>query len=129
MRRRLCLFLSAPAACLLMPLVSFAAGTITQITPDGAWTWFNDPRAIVTGNQLISGWMTLDGHVMVGRTDLATKTTTTADLYGQFFQSDDHDNPAFLYNGGNSYTAFFAPHGGASVRIRDFTISPTNGAI
>ena len=120
---------AAAMAVLFSPLVGFAAGAITQITNDGAWTWFNDPRAIVDGNTLVSGWMTLSGHVMVGRTDLSTGVTTTADLYGQFFQSDDHDNPAFLKNPDGSYTAYFAPHGGASVRVRNFTIDATTGAI
>src|SRR5205814_4276445 len=89
----------------------------------GAWTWFNDPRAIVDGNSLLSGWVTLSGHIIAGRFDLSTHAVTSVYLYGgQFFQSDDHDNSAFLKNPNGSYTAFFAPHGGASVRVRDFSL-------
>src|SRR5437763_17082055 len=88
----------------------FAAGTSYSLTNDGAWTWFNDPRAIVDGNSLLSGWVTLDGHILAGRFDLTTHATTTVDLYGQFFQSDDHDNPASLKNPDGTYTASFAPH-------------------
>jgi len=113
---------------ILIATCSFSAHAATySLTNDGAWTWFNDPRAIVDGNSLLSGWVTLDGHIMAGRFDLTTHATTTVDLYGQFFQSDDHDNPAFLKNPDGTFTAFFAPHGGASVRVRNFSLNP-NGS-
>src|SRR5438552_2478971 len=84
-----------------------------------------DPRAIIDGNSLLTGWVTLSGHIIAGRFDLSTHAVTTADLYGgAFFQSDDHDNPVFLKNPDGSYIAFFAPHGGASVRVRDFSLNP-----
>src|SRR2546430_1022356 len=104
-----------------------AVGSSFSLTNDGAWTWFNDPRAIIDGISLLPGWVTLSGHIMAGRFDLTPHPTTTADLYGQFFQSDDPDNPAFLKNPDGTYTAFFAPHGGASVRLRNFSLNP-NGS-
>src|SRR5438552_6005126 len=121
--RRLCMVIMV-LAVLASCHTAAAVGSSFSLTNDGAWTWFNDPRAIIDGNSLLTGWVTLSGHIMAGRFDLVTHTTTTADLYGQFFQSDDHDNPAFLKNPDGIYTPSFSPHGGASVRVRTSSLNP-----
>lgn len=103
---------------------ALAVGNIYQLTADGAWTWFNDPRALYSNGRVYSGWVKSNGTIEFGYHNLATQTTTTALLYnGAFFQSDDHDNPAFIQNSANSLTAYYAPHGGASVRRQDITIN------
>src|SRR5262245_58452168 len=49
---------------LLLASSSLAAiGSTYQLTPDGAWTWFNDPRALVAGNRLVTGWVTSSGFI------------------------------------------------------------------
>src|SRR5687767_8285721 len=113
---------------------ALAAGTITTLTTDGAWTWFNDPRGLVDDGKLYTGWIDSGGFLFAASHDLGTGVTNTAPLYnGAFFQRDDHDNPAFLKNPNGSLTAFYAPHGGASVRIQDIAVNAdgtlTPGAI
>ena len=107
---------------------ALAAGTTTTLTTDGAWTWFNDPRGIVDNGNLYTGWINSGGFLSFARHDLATGQTTSTPLYNaQFFQADDHDNPAILKNPNGTFTAFYAPHGGASVRYQDITVSPQGG--
>ena len=108
---------------------ALAVGTTTTLTTDGAWTWFNDPRGLVDNGRLYTGWIDSGGFLFAASHDLATGVTNTAPLYnGAFFQRDDHDNPAFLKNPDGSLTAFYAPHGGASVRIQNIAVNP-NGTL
>src|SRR5262245_21463026 len=94
----------------LFPFASARAGSTYTLTADGAWTWFNDPRAIYINNNIYTGWVDSTGHIIFAGHNLASHVTTTATLYnGNFFQSDDHDNPAFLLNSPTSLTAFYSP--------------------
>ena len=66
-----------------------------EIAPDGAWTWFNDERAIVHQGSLFSGYVKTNGTFGITRHDLTTGenfhmiiSTATSQ------QQDDHDNPS-----------------------------------
>src|SRR5205085_910035 len=64
---------------------------------DGAWTWFNDPRAIFHDGQILTGWVNRRGDIQFASHDLASGRTTVLMLHPAF-QADDHDNPALLKN-------------------------------
>src|SRR4051812_48242525 len=100
-------FVTPLAAIVLLIAATAGAGltgTTTQLSSDAAWTWFNDPRALYDNGRIVTGWMNQAGEVIVGVQDVASHQTYTATLATPF-QQDDHDNPAFIRNGANSYTA------------------------
>ncbi len=94
----------------------------TILTDDGAWTWFNDPRAIYHDGQILTGWVNRRGDIQFGTVELATHRTTVLTLHPAF-QADDHDNPALLKNPDGTITALFARHGGSDVYVADVTRS------
>lgn len=67
--------------------------------PKGGWCWFGDPRAYYHDGKTVMGW--LDGSTglpMAAAWDHASRTLSTpVSLYTlSTFETDDHDNPAFL---------------------------------
>ncbi|MEO7300472.1 MAG: BNR-4 repeat-containing protein [Verrucomicrobiota bacterium] len=110
-----------------------AAGTITQITADGCWTWFNDPRAFYDNGKLYVGWITKDqvgtpkSKIQFASHDLSASQTTVVDLNPDF-QSDDHDNPGLVKNPDGNFTAFYAPHSGTGLQVyyRNVTLGLSN---
>jgi hypothetical protein len=70
-------------------------GGAVEISPDGAWTWFNDERSILHQGSLYSGYVRAGGTYGVTRRNLATgvnshMTISTATSQ----QQDDHNNPS-----------------------------------
>src|SRR5690606_38777635 len=52
------------AACAAQPAPTTEVPEIIQIAPNGAWTWFNDERAIRLSNgNLLVGYVRDDGNV------------------------------------------------------------------
>lgn len=75
----------------------------------GAWTWYNDPRAIVVGTDLVYGFIDTGGRVGV-RTEPETGTGSFAYLISGL-NEDDHGNPALLVrNSDQKLLAFFVDH-------------------
>ena len=62
---------------------------LNVVVPDGIWTWFNDPRAIVHEGRLIIGSIDSDGNIQLTS---GGRTSRLAEL-GEI---DDHNNPALL---------------------------------
>jgi hypothetical protein len=92
--------------------VSLARGQTNfgLLTPDGAWTWYNDPRALFHNGILYFGYVrNADGAATLSafnpvngvKTDLWTATRT---------EKDDHDNPALLVRQDNTILALNARH-------------------
>lgn len=63
-------------------------GMVREIAP-GAWTWFNDPRAIVVNETVWVGAVAQNGDIHVSAGQIPT-------VLHHDFEQDDHDNPAFL---------------------------------
>jgi hypothetical protein len=105
-------------------IAGFGAAMIVQSVPypntvngiaselsDGAWTWFNDPRAISVGGTPVVGAISSAGELLVYDADA---TPTPVDLRGSTFQLDDHANPSFLVRSSDSkIIAFAAAHDGS----------------
>jgi hypothetical protein len=102
-------------------------GRVLRLTHDGAWTWFNDPRAIVFGDQLFTGWITRAGDVQLSRIDLSTRSQRTLTLEGSF-EPDDHDNPALIANPDGTIGIYYARHNGSAIRTATAS-SATNGSL
>lgn len=82
------------------------------MSEDGAWCWFSDPRAIyIEGKikQIISGWVSKKGDIVVASLDLESNKKTEKILYPAF-NKDDHANPSFLLLPDKRIMVFFSSH-------------------
>lgn len=76
---------------------------------EGAWTWFNDPRAIVVGDTLLVGSASSDGSINVAT---VRNGLWNRQQIGHPRKPDDHDNPAFLEMPDGRVLAFYTRHHG-----------------
>lgn len=105
------------------PARDVAHANLIQFTENGAWSWFQDERAIVDTerNKLVVGSIAngagvgaqaADGHVQTTIFDLTTASRTTfvhkdLESYGG---GDDHNLPALLKLPDGDYLAMYAAH-------------------
>jgi len=86
--------------------------TATVFTEDGAWCWFQDPRAVyVRGKheQTYAQWMTRKGELQIGAYDHETGEILIHTLKENWDQ-DDHNTGAFLVLPNKRLMAFYAQH-------------------
>jgi hypothetical protein len=77
-------------------VATFGQTNFATLTSDGAWTWYNDDRALFHNGKLYFGFVRAsDGKSTVSSFDLTTGRTTNLWNSG-FTQLDDHNNPALL---------------------------------
>lgn len=86
-------------------------GGAEEIAPDGAWTWFNDERAIVHRGSLFSGYVKRNGQYGITRRDLTTgenhhMVVSTATSQ----QQDDHNNPSITPLPDGRLTILYSKH-------------------
>lgn len=66
------------------------------LAADGAWTWYNDPRALFHQGVLYAGYVrAADGRAALTAYDPASGTATSL-WASSWVQNDDHNNPALL---------------------------------
>ena len=87
---------------------------------DGAWCWFNEPRALTTQGVTIVGWVGRNGDIRVGSYDNASGALETHVLHPTL-QYDDHANPAFYVRQDGRITAFYSRHAGRPLYYRTTT--------
>lgn len=86
------------------------AGAV-EIASNGAWTWFNDERAIYHQGFLYSGYVLSDGRVGVTRYNPATQTGSQSILSTAASQQvDDHNNPSFTVLPNGRLLAVYSKH-------------------
>jgi hypothetical protein len=114
-----------------LPVFSIAQTNFAILTSDGAWTWYNDPRAVFHNGILYFGYVrNSDGKSGLsafnpqtgGKTDLFTSTRT---------EKDDHNVPGILPRQDGTMLAIYARHGTDqffAYRYSNSTnpVSPTN---
>lgn len=91
-----------------------------EVTADGAWCWFADPRAIHhrgKHSRTYAGWVTAGGAVRVGYYDHATRAVAAATLRERL-QGDDHASPALVVLPDGRLMVFYSAHGGKSMFYR-----------
>jgi hypothetical protein len=87
---------------------------IVELAPDGAWTWFNDERAIWHQGMLYAGYVSAGGYTGVSRYDPATgeaKAYVIGSLRAK--EVDDHNNTAFVSRDDGRLLAIYSKHGTA----------------
>jgi len=113
-------FVSAGAWLSLTAFLAAAPGEkVGELTPDGAWCWFADPRAVYhEGRKKCTyvGWVNRAGDVRVAAIDAAGQTVA-ATLHEKF-QRDDHANPAILVRPDGRLMVFYSAHGGRDMCCR-----------
>ena len=100
---------------LLLSASQFASGQTNFLTlaPDGAWTWYNDPRAVFHNGALYFGYVRSDGASTLSALDLQTGVPRTL-WTSTWLQYDDHDNPGLLPLQDGRLLAIYARHGTAT---------------
>lgn len=81
----------------------------TELVSDGAWTWFNDPRAIYSDGATYIGYITADGSPGVSKLDHATGQVSSFVL-ASGMEADDHDNPALFVRQDGKLLAAYSKH-------------------
>ena len=87
----------------------------TEITGEGAWCWFADPRALHyentsgTINSSYIGYIDVHGNIKATQYDFLTGKRNEV-LIRSYFQPDDHDNPTFLVLPDERVMVFYSRH-------------------
>lgn len=86
-----------------------------EVTDEGAWCWFADPRALHyenasgTINSTYIGYIDVHGNIKAMQYDFLRKEQTEV-LIRSYFQPDDHDNPTFLVLPDERIMLFYSRH-------------------
>ena len=90
------------------------------LAADGAWCWFQDPRALFVGDRFrrtYATWITRGGALQVGWWDHDTGRTFTYELKPQGC-GDDHGSGSLLLLPDRRLMVFYAQHNGAGLYCR-----------
>ena len=85
------------------------------ISPEGAWCWFADPRALHyenaggTINSTYVGYIDVHGNIKATQQNFLTGKNIEV-LIRSYFQPDDHDNPSFLILPDERVIIFYSRH-------------------
>ncbi|MCP4726728.1 MAG: DUF4861 domain-containing protein [bacterium] len=88
-----------------------------NVTPDGAWCWFADPRAVYYEGKTYIGWVNQEGSIIIGVYDPETDDIQSH-ILSKELESDDHDNPAILFQPDGRIMVFYSEHGGRDMFLR-----------
>lgn len=105
------------AALSLLPVPALGTESFTTLSEDGAWCWFQDPRAVYhkgAHERLYVGWVNSKGDIEVASYDLATKETVKSVLHEKL-NKDDHANPGILIRPDGRLMVFYTAHSHAKV--------------
>lgn len=84
------------------------------VAADGAWTWFNDERALIHGNSLYVSYVRSDGKSVVGSfalgNDAPAMDTMQESVLSTWAEQDDHNNAALLPLSDGRILATYAMH-------------------
>lgn len=115
------------------------AGNMILINDNGAWSWFEDERAIVdlsagtagklivssVGNAAGTGGAARNGDIEVVSLDLATSVVSAPFTLRDSLEADDHDSAALWRRPNGTYLASYSRHGGDA--LTRFRISSAAG--
>lgn len=86
-----------------------------QVTSEGAWCWFADPRALHyenkdgSINKTYIGYIDIHGNIKAMQYDFKRKRQEEV-LIRSYFQPDDHNNPTFLILPDERVMIFYSRH-------------------
>jgi hypothetical protein len=111
------------------------------INDNGAWSWFEDERAIVdltagtagkllvssVGSSAGSGGAARNGDIDVATVDLATSAVSRFTLH-ESLEADDHDSAALWRRNDGRYLAMYSRHGGDAITRYRISTNPGDTA-
>lgn len=99
------------ALYLVLCIKTLGQTNFAVLASDGAWTWYNDPRAVFHNGVLYFGYVrAADGKTVLSAFDLRTGQRT--DLWTSTrTQCDDHNVPGLLIKRDGTMLATYARHG------------------
>jgi hypothetical protein len=98
------------ALLLFCALRAAAQTNFATLVTDGAWTWFNDPRALFHNGKLYFGYVrAADSKTTLSTFDLATGQASNLWTSG-FTQFDDHNNPGLLAKSDGTLLGIYSRH-------------------
>ncbi|KPK76767.1 MAG: hypothetical protein AMJ79_05535 [Phycisphaerae bacterium SM23_30] len=83
-----------------------------NVTPDGAWCWFADPRAVYyegKSKRTYIGWVNHTGDIQIAGYDHESPHMEVSTLHPAL-QADDHANPSILILPDGRLMVFYSPH-------------------
>lgn len=83
---------------------------VLTTAPDGAWTWFGEPRAIHVSGWTYFGYVDTSGNVCVRTYEHATETVGAEIILHSALDIDDHVNPTFIVRPDGKLQAFYSQH-------------------
>ena len=94
----------------IAPLQLSAQTNLGILATDGAWTWYNDPRAVFHNGMLYFGYVrNADGRTVLSAFNPTNGAKT--DLWtSALVQKDDHNNPGLLVKQDGKMLAIYARH-------------------
>lgn len=103
----------------------FVAGQIQASTnwsmlDDGAWCWFQDPRAVSYNNKTYVGAVTTTGNIVLLQYNNRTGASTSSTLHTGF-SADDHASPSIFIKTDGRIMVFYSAHNGADMFYRTST--------
>jgi hypothetical protein len=119
---RLAMFLSA----MLFAFSTLAQTNFATLATDGAWTWFNDPRALFHNGILYFGHVRSDGKSTLSAFNPSNGISTTL-WTSTWNERDDHDNAGLAELADGRLLAIYAHHG--SVNYFSYRISTSTNPI
>jgi hypothetical protein len=88
----------------------------SQLTANGIWTWFNDPRAITVNGKTYFSYVTAAGSIMLARLDGGIVVTEV--VVSSALEQDDHDNGGLIVLPGGRIAVFYSKHSSDTVGMR-----------
>ena len=100
---------------------------IIELSEDGTWCWFSDPRAIYipeNGGLLVTGFVTENGSVAAEQFNIGTEEKSIS-ILNEKLETDDHNNPAFVQRADGRLLAFYTKHHNANLYM-NVSINPND---
>ncbi|MDQ1630635.1 MAG: hypothetical protein QOC80_607 [Frankiaceae bacterium] len=126
LRRRLALVLGVLVALAgtggltLRPAAAADVAGVASLVDDGAWCWFQDPRAVHhvgARDRTYVGYVTSTGDIDVVSADNGTGQLVHTTLHPAF-QADDHASPGIVVLPNGIVAVFYSAHGGQQMFYR-----------
>jgi len=88
------------------------------VSNDGAWCWFQDPRALYYNGVTYFGYVDTSGNIKISAFNHATRLITTFTLHAAL-EVDDHDAPSILIRDSDKrLMVWYSKHNGTAEYLR-----------
>jgi hypothetical protein len=113
------LFFLAAAFRLQAQTLPSPGANFSQITSNGVWTWYGEPKAVYyqgIHKRTYMGWISNTGTISVGSYDHDTGDTVTH-VIRTGFQTDDHAHPSLIMRPDGRLLVAFSAHDGSTLNV------------